>query len=39
MFAAVYVFILSTRMCTIKIKTVEGILDTKNARTDTRAQL
>ncbi len=40
MFAAVCVFNVSTRMCTIKM--AEGFLDTKvfrNAHTDTRAQL
>ncbi len=42
MFAAVSVFNLSTRMCTIKNKMAEGFLETnvfRNARTDTRAQL
>ncbi len=42
MFAAVCVFTLSTRMCTIKNKMVEGFLETKvfrNVRTDMRAQL
>ncbi len=42
MFAAVRVFNVSTRMCTIKNKMAEGFLETKifrNAHTDTRAQL
>ncbi len=41
MFAAVCVFNVSTRMCTIK-KMAAGFLDTKvfrNVHTDTRAQL
>ncbi len=41
MFAAVCVFKVSTRMCTIKNKMAEGFLETKifrNAHTDTGAQ-
>ncbi len=41
MFAAVRVFNVSTRMCTIKNKMAEGLLETKifrNAHTDTRVQ-
>ncbi len=38
MFAAVRVFKVSTRMCTIKNKMAECCLETRNAHTDTRAQ-
>ncbi len=41
MFAAVRVFKVSARMCTIKNKMAEGFLETKifrNAHTDTRSQ-